>query len=160
VGIRTTSDLVIGLLKSEYGPHPDPTNIDGPLVYPDLTPCIAAANTLINAVVFIDGTTTSSAGRPPISGDKATLIQLETMMAAHYYQVFDQPFTSTSKGGASGSFQNAAKGTGFGFTKWGQQAMALDYSGILKAIENGAFAGMTWLGKTLSEQLTFQQRMA
>lgn len=156
MGIRTTSDLVIGILGSEYGPHPDPTNIDGDLVYPDLTPHIATANAMVNALVTIDQTTDSV--RPHIYTDTTTLEIVERWLSAHFYKVFDQALSSTSKGGGSGSFQNAAKGEGFGFTKYGQQAMALDYSGILKAIEKGTFAGLKYAGKTVGEQLTYAQR--
>lgn len=156
MGIRTTSDLVIGILGSEYGPHPDPTNIDGDLVYPDLTPHIATANAMVDMVVSIDRTTDSQ--RPHIYSDTTTLEIVERWLAAHFYKVFDQALSSTSKGGGSGSFQNAAKGEGFGFTKYGQQAMALDYSGVLKAIEKGAFAGIKWAGKTINEALSYAQR--
>ncbi len=156
MGIRTNADLVRGLLESEYGPHPDPTDIDGPLVYPDLTPRIATASAMVDALVNIDLTTVSF--RPHIYTDTVTLELIERWLAAHYYSVFDQAFTSTSKGGGSGSFQNSAKGEGFGFTKYGQQAMALDYSGILKAIEKGAFAGAVWIGKPVSEQIPYDQR--
>ncbi len=156
MAIRTNADLVRGILESEYGPHPDPTNIDGPLVYPDLTPRIATASAMVDALVNIDLTTVSF--RPHIYTDTVTLELIERWLAAHYYSVFDQALASTSKGGGSGSFQNAAKGEGFGCACGASRVAKFDYSGILKAIEKGAFAGAIWIGKPVSEQIPYDQR--
>lgn len=81
----------------------------------------------------------------------AVLIQLETLLAAHYYQSSDPGYQSRGTGGASGSFLGQT-GLGFKKTRYGQDAMELDFTGMLskrqKEIEQGGSVKpkMLWLG--------------
>lgn len=68
------------------------------------------------------------------------LIEIEKYLAAHFYCVADPGYQSRSTGGASGQFTGQTSFT-FKQTRYGQQALFLDFSGALarrdKEVEEG-----------------------
>jgi hypothetical protein len=92
----------------------------------DITPFITAANLLVTQVC-----TDSSLGTD-------LLKEIERWLAAHFVAVRDPKLTSQSAGGASDSYETNKTGFGLKLTRYGQQAMALDTSGALMAIAEGA----------------------
>lgn len=82
------------------------------------------------------------------------LIEIETLLAAHAYSIFDPQYVSKSTDGASGSFD---------VKQWAHAAIQLDGSGCLSAIlgpnlQGSRVASMDWLGLPPSEQTPFYQR--
>lgn len=146
---RTTSKLVQDVLLDDYGPK-----VDG--VLPDLTPYIASANALVNRIAVL-APSRAVIGFGNIAADPASLELVERWLAAHFYCLSDKPLASKSSGGASGSFQGQT-GKGFESTNYGLNALRLDYSGILEAIDKRKVAGAVWLGKTIPEQLSYDDR--
>ena len=72
----------------------------------------------------------------------ATLLELvERWLSAHYYQQADPGYASRSTGGASGSF-NGQQSTGLRSTRFGQQVLRIDVSGLMaqrdKEAEDGS----------------------
>lgn len=80
-----------------------------------------------------------------------TLTLLEAWLAAHFYALRDQQYSSRSTQGASGSFQGQT-GMGLTSTFYGQTAMRLDASGLLAKMDKEAIEGgkrkikVGWLG--------------
>lgn len=97
------------------------------------------------------------ADRKGITVDTETKALLATLMAAHFYQSSDPGYTSRSTSAASGSFKGQW-GKRFELTDYGQNAMAMDPSGCLAAMNVGNRASMFWGGKTESERLTYDER--
>ncbi len=90
----------------------------------------------------------------------AELTEMETLLAAHYYQAADEGYTSRSTADASGSFKGQF-GKGLEATRYGQDALSLDFAGCLRAIagpDGRKSAGGFWLGKPPSEQTPYTQR--
>lgn len=90
----------------------------------------------------------------------AKLELIERWLAAHYYKQSDQPYSSKSTAGASGSFQGQT-GMYLESTKYGQTALSLDTTGCLLAIATGAQrqkAGGKWLGLRPSQQTPYRDR--
>ncbi len=141
MSIRTTSDDVIALLQKDY----DSINL------PDLTGYIASANVVVDRVY-----TCSVAKDRTLTDTELELI--ERWLAAHFYATSDRPYKSKSTLKSSASFDgNTDKG--LEATLYGQQAMAIDYSGCLEAIfSKRARASVTWLGKPPSEQIEYSDR--
>lgn len=81
----------------------------------------------------------------------AKLALVESWLAAHFYSLRDQQYSSKSIGGASGSFQGQT-GMGFSSTFYGQTAMRLDRTGYLAKLDKEATEGgkrkiqLEWLG--------------
>lgn len=83
--------------------------------------------------------------------DSATLKEIETQLAAHFYAVQRDPqYQSKSTNGASGSFQGA---TGYSLqaTHYGQTAMLLDVTANLtkrnlEAQQGKRISKTTWIG--------------
>lgn len=143
---RTDSDTVKGVLRlgSVGGDYDDVVG------NPSLIPYIDAATLVVDRVA-------SCAARRSRTLSTDELLKIETWLAAHFYAMSDQTYSSKSTSGASGSFHGQT-GMNLDATKYGQTAKTLDYSGCLTAIDKRAFAGFTWLGKVPSEQVPYDQR--
>lgn len=114
-----------------------------------LVPFIDTASSLVDKISTNDTTSILSA---------TDLEIIERWLSAHFYAQSDQLYTSKSTGKASGSFQGQT-GMQLENTIYGQQAMLLDASGYLSALQKGGIVGGFWLGKTKSQRLSFRQRM-
>lgn len=105
----------------------------------DLDPFITAANSLVTELCV-------SAG---YAADRLKLI--ETWLAAHFYAIRDPRLASETAGGAGGSYQGQTA-MNLSATTYGQQAMVLDTSGTLSALNVATAKGkkpsacITWLG--------------
>lgn len=124
--IRTTPELVAGVIEL------DPT-------ISDLTPFITAASLLVD---IIDAESDLSTQRQQV---------VETWLAAHFYAVRD-PRNLMERAGDVAATIESKVGMGFDVTRYGQQAMILDTSGILKELNLGRRVTVSarWLG-TLEE---------
>jgi hypothetical protein len=140
---RTTADLVKGVLMDDYGARLDGTP-------PDLSPYIDTASLLVDRVV------TCAAGKR-LALTAAELELIERWLSAHAYAMVDQPYASKSTGGASGSYQGRTDMM-LEATKYGQMALALDWTGCLSAVSKQARAGARWLGKPPRDQLSYDDR--
>lgn len=136
MAIRTTDELV----KEIYDEA----------ITKDLTPFISAASSLVDQVEE------NAENTYPDS----QLILIETWLSAHFYGIFDPKFKS-EKAGSVGSTIESKVDLGLNVTRYGQMAMQLDYQGVLAAINdqiiNGGVktVGVTWLGSTKSETLSY-----
>jgi hypothetical protein len=137
---RTTAELVKGVLMDDYG-----TRLDGTL--PDLAPYVDTASALVDDVAAC-----AAAKNKALSAARLEL--LERWMAAHYYTKSDRTFASKSTGGASGAYITDPETP----EPYKSAALDLDTSGCLAAILKRQRAGGSWLGKTASEQLSYDQR--
>jgi hypothetical protein len=141
---RTTAQLVRELLGDDYGPR-----YNGSL--PSLQPFVDSATLLVDRVV----------NRAVNKGillptDHQELI--ERWLAAHMYCQNDPQYMSKNTGSSGGSFMRPSPGEGLDSTTYGQTAQRLDYSGCLRNLDKQQTAGGAWLGKTASEQTTWEQR--
>lgn len=121
MSIRTTSDLVKGIIE-----------VDAAI---DLTPFILAASTLVDDIAVK-------------SGHSAERLQIiETWLSAHFYTVRD-PRTTDEKAGTVGASYQSAVDLNLNTSHYGQMAMTLDSSGLLRLISSGKrrFASVHWLG--------------
>lgn len=133
----TTASAVQGVLGTHY---------DGST---DLTPFIDTAAGVITRLASkdVDGELTS-----------ANLEIIERWLAAHYYAQADPILQSKSVGKSSGVFEGQTA-MGLRNTRYGQQAIALDWTGYLAKIDKGIVkVGMKWLGKPVSEQTDYEDR--
>jgi len=122
--------------------------IDTVTTYP-VRPFIATANALTDHVSSQDSDLV-------LSG--AMLIQIELYLAAHFYAIRDPQYQTKSTGGASATFQGQT-GMKLDLTWWGQQAIMLDASGTLAAMNDGPKkASADWLGLPPSEQTDYKDR--
>lgn len=139
---RTTSSAVLAILLNDY----DSVNA------PSLTPFIDSASIIVDRVAAC-----ATAEDDTLTSEELELI--ERWLAAHCYASSDQPYSSKSTERASATFQGRT-GMYLEGTKYGQMAITLDHSGCLAAIASGERrrAGMHWLGKPRSEQITYDQR--
>lgn len=140
---RTSAAAVKLLLMDDYGPRED-----GSL--PDLAPFIDTASLLVDRVA-----TCATAKGKTLSTTELELV--ERWLAAHCYAMADQPYSSRSTQGASGSFQGQT-GMALDGTKYGQTAQMVDVSGCLAALGKRQAASMAWLGKVPSEQIDYLDR--
>jgi hypothetical protein len=107
----------------------------------DLTSFISTANNLVNDVCLDSGY------------NEARLTDIETYLAAHFYKV-DKPEASYTQTGMSQKQIESKVDLGLKVTRWGQQAMVLDFKGNLAAIDltvgppqnRRVKIGVTWLG--------------
>jgi hypothetical protein len=74
------------------------------------------------------------------------LQEIETLLACHFYSTKDQPYTSKSTNGASGSFQGQY-GMHLERTMYGQDAIVMDVSGKLATLGKRTRARLIWGGK-------------
>ena len=88
----------------------------------------------------------------------ALLFQIETYLAAHFYEHLDPQYTSKVTGDAEGRFQGEF-GVGLDSSKWGQTAKRMDVTGTLASMDRGKRAvTVSWLGKPPSEQIDYVDR--
>lgn len=85
------------------------------------------------------------------------LREIETNLAAHYYCLNDKLLTSKSTKGASGSFQGQY-GMQLESSDYGQAALTLDWTGILREMGKTATVQAFWGGLPESEQQTYEER--
>lgn len=138
---RTTAAKVQGVLQGDY-------DAEGA---PSLTPFIETATSLTDEVA-------TKAAAKGVSLGSARLELIERWLAAHFYAVSDQPFASNVTKGAEAVYQGKT-GMGLESRFYGQHAMLLDTSGVLRAMNSPAGrASAAWLGKAPSEQTDYDQR--
>lgn len=137
---RTTAASVKGVLLKDY----DSANA------PDLTPFIDAATNLVDQV-------SAGASDKSITLSSTTLELVERWLAAHFYAMSDQTLAQKNTGKAGGRFHGQT-GMFLTATKYGQSAMSIDYSGVLRAMNDGRRAGVFWLGKPVSTQTAYEDR--
>lgn len=128
---------------SDYG-----RKLDGSL--PSLAVFIATANLLVNRLV-------TKAAEQSVTLDDDLLAQIECWAAAHCYAMSDQPYAERKTGNSSAVFQGRT-GMYWEATKYGQMAVTLDYTGLLKSMGSIKVASATWLGTPLSEQVPYVDR--
>ncbi len=151
MAIRTDPETVKGILQDEYGPREDGSD-------PDVKPYIKPANVMTNAVAACQSTRLGQGLLPSwMIMDADALTVLEGWLTAHFYQAADPGYNSRSTAGGSGAF-NGQTTTGLGSTRFGVAALKMDTSGCLSLLDKRAVAGGVWLGKTQSEQTTFEER--
>lgn len=115
----------------------------------DLTSFITTAHALTNHVVSQD-----------VSGVLSTelVTEIEKYLAAHFYSLRDPVYRAKKTGGASATFQGE-DGKRFESTHFGQNAIALDVSGTLAAMNEGAAAiSMIWLGTNTNAATSYEER--
>ena len=88
----------------------------------DPTPFIFAATLIVDRIVS------------DLASDDV-LKEIERWIAAHLVAVRDPRLSSESFGGASESLQTGQLGMGLKYTSYGQQALLLDPTGILAALD-------------------------
>lgn len=121
MAFRTTEEAVAGIIE-----------VDSDI---SLTPFIETANNLTNRV---------AAGSLAVT--LTTLELIERWLSAHFYAQRDPRVTSERAGSVWASYQSAVT-YGLKNTHYGQMAIALDPTGILKGLSEGIRrAGVTWLG--------------
>ena len=146
---RTTPLLVKKILGRDY-------NVDAGL---DLQPYIDSANILVNQCAARQGS-----GMVPISLmaagplTPAELEITERWLAAHLYSCSDKQHQQVSDVKGNSASYSTKNAMGFELTTYGQQAIRLDRSGYLRALDRGAVAGMHWLGKLPIDQIPYDQR--
>lgn len=118
---------------------------------PDVVPYIRPASAMVNVV------DQRSAGRGYGKLDPDLLKEMEVWLAAHMYCLSDKTYQSKSTQGASASFTGQT-GKGFESTLYGQNALRLDFTGMLDVIDKRRFASSDWLGKPPSSQIPADQR--
>lgn len=108
-----------------------------------LTPYIDAAHSLLNAAI----------ARTEANYGLAHETIIETWLAAHFYAVFAPRESQEAVKGIIAEYEGKTD-LGLNFTRYGQQAMLLDYMGglsqINEMIQEGKTPvkiGITWLGK-------------
>jgi hypothetical protein len=106
---RTTPELVRGVIE-----------VNDEI---DLDPFISASNKLVTARC-------SDAGY-----DTDLLQEIETWLAAHFYAIRDPRTTFEGVGAAQLSYESKVD-IGLKVTRYGQQAMRLDYAGGLASLDN------------------------
>lgn len=145
MAIRTTDALVIAVLGngSEGGDYDNENSRS-------LTRYIRAANILVNAVstCMVDN---------DLTPDSDVLTELETWLAAHFYQASDQGYAEKRTERAMGKFHGQT-GKYLEGTKYGQAALTMDTSGCLAEISMAQHATATWGGKTPEEQIDYEDR--
>jgi hypothetical protein len=111
----------------------------------DLTPPIEAAEMLLAEVCGASGYA------------DPTLSIIGRWLAAHFYAVMDPQSTYEQAGPVSVKFESQVD-LGLNLTRYGQQAMVLDYKGNLAKLNATTLSGKTkariqmlWLGKTREE---------
>jgi hypothetical protein len=130
--MRTTTAAVQGILADQY---------DGKT---DLNQFCITASAMVDWVCAVDQ-------NDDIRNNPTLLEQVETFLAAHFYQVADPAYKSKGVGGASGSFRGN-DGMVFTSTLYGQHACAIDVSEALakrsKEVEEGGkrVARCLWAG--------------
>ena len=141
--MRTSEAAVKLILLQDYETDLSPSSVS-------LVPFIDTASAVVDRVeacaVAKDKTLTA-----------AELELIERWLSAHFYVQSDQTYASKSSAGASASFHGQT-GMHLESSRYGQTALNVDFSGCLTAIGKRQTARMAWLGKTLPEQTTYEDR--
>lgn len=95
----------------------------------DVSPFMEAASVIVDDI----------ASANTVSGSRLELI--ERWLSAHFIEVKDPRASSESAGGVSQSFAMGSRGMYFELTFYGQQAMLLDSTGTLIAMQTDAKKG-------------------
>ncbi len=140
MAVRTNATNVLSVLQQDYDA----------VRAPSLTRFMAMASKLVDRMV-------TCAANKGYTFDSEELEMLECLLTAHFYQMSDPGYTSKSTKSASGSFRGTYTRK-LDATPYGQQAMLLDVSGCLENFDKRQVAGMAWLGKAESDQLTYEER--
>jgi hypothetical protein len=140
MAVRTSVIAVKGVLLRGYNTRDNPP----------LLPFIEMASVVVDTL----RTRAAAAG---LGITRANLELIERNLAAHFYAMSDPGYRSRSTEGASASFDGQT-GKMLDYTPHGQRAMMLDPSGLLRGIVSGRMASMGWLGKTVPEQLSYEDR--
>jgi len=127
MAIRTTADLVKGVLLADY----DTVNS------PDLGPFIYSASFIVDDLVLIGGQR-----NPVVSFSTAKQEILERWSGAYFYSLSDKPYASTSVEGASATFLVNKTDP----NPYYSGAVNLDTSGILKMLLDRKTATIFWPG--------------
>lgn len=138
---RTTVNKVKEILGGNYG------TVNGVLT--DLDPFIDMATAVVDQVVALTARQTS-----PITLTMTNYELMERWTAAYFYSMLDPLLSSKSTEGASGSFVQEKLDQ----NRYKAGAIMADPTGILNALLNRTVASSTWLGKTKSEQLSYDDR--
>lgn len=118
--VRTTQDLVIGILGRDY--DTDKT--------PDIAQYMLAANVLVSRVVALAAKQNYFLSDDGIDSEAEVI---ERWLSAHFYQASDKGLMSSSNIAGGGTHEGRLD-MGLNLTRYGQNAMILDTSGVLKAI--------------------------
>jgi hypothetical protein len=114
---------------------------------PSLAPFVATASALVDAAA-------ACMTRKGLPAPAATLELMERWLAAHCYTRSDALYSARTTQGASGQFvRPAGDPESFKLT-----ALELDPTGCLSAVLGRRRASAAWLGKTVNEQLDYEQR--
>lgn len=124
--------------------------------WPDIEPFIEAANALVTAKCTASGYS------------DAILELIERWLAAHFYRVADPQPTMEVAGSVTAQYESRVD-LGFDVTKYGQQAMRLDYAGNLALMNNamkkqeGTLAGtgrvgVSYVGREPTTPNTYPRR--
>ena len=128
---RTSIALVQGICITD----PILVGVDGL----GLTPFIDAANGLVTAVCAIPIPQNHPLqGMPPYTVDWLT--QIETWLSAHFYTILDPQAASEAAGGVSTGYWGSV-GLDLRQTRYGEQAIILDYFNFLGALQKRATDG-------------------
>ena len=121
--MRTTPDAVKGIINVEEGV--------------DLTPFIQTASNLVDRVQEADSTISES-----------TLEIIERWLSAHFYALYKPRPLKESVGSANVTLQPFPGGKGLESTPYGQTALSLDPTGVLKSLSKGKTrVFVQWVGK-------------
>lgn len=102
--------------------------------YPDaLAPFIAVATLLVDEELEPLGVLSDS-----------RLIEIERWLAAHFAATMTPLTTQAGAGSVSMALQRSSPGKGLQATQYGQQAIALDSTGRLKALSDGAVVAVSF----------------
>jgi hypothetical protein len=121
----------------------------------DLAAFLRTANVMVTYVESCDTRSLLSANQ---------LKEIEIWLAAHYYSVRDQIYSSEKTADSEADFQTGVKGSGsLDTTDYGRQAMAIDITGCLASLNEQSKKGklsasLNWLGKPVSTQTEYQDR--
>lgn len=140
MAIRTTEALV----KEVMLPNKDYDTENAP----SLTIPIRAANSLTDRI-------NECATNKGITYTDQQLADLETYLAAFFYQMSDKGYLSRTTARASGTFHGKWKELLYS-NNYGQSALVLDYSGCLRAMQNRG--NIMWLGKVKDDQIDYVDR--
>lgn len=140
MSVRTTPDLVKGILLSDYGPKEDGT-------YPELDPFIDTASSIVDRII-VNGTLNGNV----LGTSDSELI--ERWLAAHCYVQSDQVYASNKTLMAAAVYQGQT-GMRLDNSKYGQMAVALDWTGELTKLGKKKRVSIDWMGKYPSSQIDY-----
>ena len=138
---RTTIALVKEVLGSNYDTRNSPS----------LQPFIDTASVVVDQVVALAASNRSIT----IGAAQAELI--ERWLSGHFYAQMDMLYKQKQTGKASGKFQGET-GMYLESTLYGQSAMMVDTSGMLRVLDKRKVVRMDWLGLAPSAQTPYSER--